>query len=227
MRNIQERRIVNKFLMMLQMIRQGQSHRVAHMMRRRWWSKEKTNILRRDMTIPLETPKAKLNLSIRKFHNDDIPKLLDFDSPAINEQDRSDIVRRRFWLKENLQTCYAAATEDGMPCFMIWLMSPDQNDKIQTFFGGDCLSLKDDEMLMEGAYVHPDVRNAGITAYVVKLLPELFADKQTRWIVTYIDPANVPAQRAAAKVGFQPFMEIEYTWRFFHKRTRCRELTVP
>lgn len=208
------------------MIIRGHSNRVLYAIRRRFWSEEQAHILRKDPAISLELATIKLQLSFRIFCNDDILRLPDDNSPTIREQDRSDAVRRRYRLMANVQTCYAAVTENGVPCPMIWLTSAEKNEKIRTLFRGDDLRLNQDEMLMEGACVRPDFRQMGILAYGMKVLPESDAGEQECWIITYISPVHVPPLRAAAKAGFIPYMNITETWRLFHKRTCYKEVAT-
>ncbi len=174
--------------------------------------------VRRDLTQPFETPAAKIPLTIRPIEPDDIPKLFDMNAPSITGKGAYLLKRRRLFLDENVPTCYIAVTKDNMPCYLQWLMGPDANDKIQSYFKGMFPRLAPDEALLEYAYTPEAFQRKRIMPCAVAQIAEKAQDFGARWVIAFVDYDNIPALKGCKRAGFTPYMELRRKRRLFRQQ---------
>ena len=68
--------------------------------------------LRRDLTQPLEHPKAKIPISVRELQEGDLDTLLNIDDAQGNPEESLEITRRRAFVEKGIKRCFVAV--DGM-----------------------------------------------------------------------------------------------------------------
>src|SRR5215204_878501 len=85
--------------------------------------------LRRDLSLSLERPSAKIPLSIRPLVEADVPSLLSMSNPQSDSRDQLEIAWRRAFLEKGAKSCFVAIDlRNGTPCYMQWLLSSAETD---------------------------------------------------------------------------------------------------
>ena len=118
--------------------------------------------MRRDLSEPIEAPQALIPVTIRPLQEEDIPILLDIDNPELNGEAIKERIRHLLFINENVSTCYVAVTDEGVPCYMQWLMGAESNKDIQEFFNGGFPILLPDEMLLEYTFAQENFKGKRI-----------------------------------------------------------------
>jgi GNAT superfamily N-acetyltransferase len=188
---------------------------LIHEIKQRLLSDNLFYINRRDLTLPFTQYHNKLPLALREVQRDDIPKLLNLDTPGLASEEIIERIRLLRMLQTGIRTCYVVVTDDNKPCHMAWLIESTENKKIQIRFHGRILPLAPDEVLFEDAYTLEEYRGLGIHEWRISKFYEKALKLDARWAINYIPHSNIPSLNAARKVGFIPFMLREDNWRFF------------
>lgn len=162
--------------------------------------------LRRDLTVPIERPSAKIPISVREVRQEDLAVLLPEDTSTYSEQDRLEIVwRKRFAADVGSKGCYVAIDErDGSPCYMQWLLAPSQNEVIRRL--GGFPQLQKGEALLENAYTPPTHRGLGIMSAAMALIAERGEDVNARYVITFVGEDNIASLKGCRRAGFAPDM---------------------
>lgn len=158
--------------------------------------------LRRDLSVPIEHPSAKIPISVRPMRDGDLDLLLPADLP---EQERMEANWRRGFARNVGSGGFVAVDErDGSPCYMQWLLRPSQNDfirQLKTF-----PLLKEDEALLENAYTPPSHRGLGIMSAAMAMIAERAADFGARYVMTFVGEDNIASLKGCRRAGFSPDM---------------------
>lgn len=163
--------------------------------------------LRRDLLDIQQPFKARIPLSIRALQQDDIRHVLPVDDPSLDRKERLEVRSRREHLENDIPTPYVAVDlRTDTPCFIQWLMGPEHNDKIQSFFKGRFPILESNEMLLENAYTPVAYRNKGIMPAAMAMIAERAAQLGRRYVITFVLHDNVPSLKGCTKAGFQPYL---------------------
>lgn len=189
------------------LIANGQTGEIVREFASRVYSNEKWYLLRRDLSIAVTPPPAKIPIRVRPLEKFDIPKVVQ-ERPI-----------RLSALEAGLSTCYLAVTDDGDICYMQWLIDSSQNDLIESRFAGLCPRLNEDEMLLEWAYTFKKYRGLGIMAPAMSAISEEGARKGARWLLTFVEQSNIPSLRGCRGAGYRPYKIREDRWRLY----RCIE----
>jgi hypothetical protein len=139
----------------------GEWSAVAGEVRRRIYSDDLSYVLRRNLAVPIEIPRAKIPLTIRTLRAEDLTSLFPESSKALGTEEAKDAAWRQYLLQSQIQTCYIAANENDLACYMQWLIGKEENAKIQQVEKGFA-ALLEGEMLLEGAFTAHYARGQGI-----------------------------------------------------------------
>lgn len=173
--------------------------------------------LHRELHQPFSPRPAKIDISVRLMKEGDVDTILDHE-----ELKRSfpELVNKRRKLAEaNIPDGFVAVTDDDTPCYMQWLMGPDQNERIASFFGKSFPKLKKDEALIEGAFANPTFRGNGV-------MPEAMSEiamqanqiKGVRRVITFVGAGNIPSLKGCKRAGFSPYvLKKDRRFLFQHK----------
>jgi GNAT superfamily N-acetyltransferase len=161
--------------------------------------------LRRDISLPLDPPQAKIPIEVRPLQPSDLPILLPVEPGMAHPDEIDEITIRRKFLQMFPQGCYVAVDlRDGTPCYMQWLLGPAQNDRIAEL--GDLPQLGPDEALLENAYTPPRHRGLGVMAAAMALIAEKAGDIGARHVLTFVGDGNIASLKGCQKAGFYPHM---------------------
>ncbi len=184
--------------------------------------------LRRDLSIALEVPKARIPISIREIRDTDIPHLFPETTAHLPQDEQREIEARRAHLSRNIPTCYVAIdSRNERPCFAQWLMGPQQNEEIQRFFNGRFPLLQPDEALLENAYTPLEYRGKGIMPTAMAMIAERAIDTGCRYVLTFVARENIPSLKGCTKAGFSPHLLRHDIRILFHLFKRRRFTHLP
>lgn len=188
------------------------------------WGNKTALGLRRDLMIPFDAPAAAVPISIRLLRNDDIPWLLGTDASGLTIAARRERIIRLHTVKAGFSSCYVAVFDDDRPCFMQWLIGPDENDRLKACFGGQFPTLEPDEALLEGAFTLEAHRGKGIMSCAKAQIAEKASELGARWVISFVGRDNIPSLKGSKRSGFVPYQLREETWRLFRRQTSVTSL---
>ena len=190
---------------------------------RRWlWSDVTAFGLERPTDDPIPARRPRIELEIRPIKpGEETPFTR---TPGATGDDTLVRVNARHLLESGLQTCYVGVTEDGDPCYMQYLVFPEQNDVLEEAFGGLIPELGTEDALLEFAFTLEAYRAAGVMPAVVAHLGEEAKQRGARRLVTYIPEWNPHVLRFFRRIGFEPFATRRETYRLFRRRIRFEGL---
>ena len=217
-------RLAGRLKMVLLLLMKGQVRTLIREVLRRSHSTEHSLGLRRDLDVPFETPAARIDLEIRPLAKEDIHELLDDYDDEVTGEAIKERARRKLFLREEIPTCYVAVAEGGHPTYMQWLMGPDQNEAIQSYFSGGFPILKDDEALLEFAFSVEKYRGMRVMQHAMSEIAVKGRDLGARFVLTFVNEDNIPALKGCKRAGFFPYMIRVDQWRFFRRRLEFKIL---
>ncbi|MDD5531728.1 MAG: hypothetical protein PHC52_02930, partial [Syntrophales bacterium] len=198
----------------LSFLQQGYARLVIDEVRRRFHSEDTYIGLRRDLAAPCQTGPARISVWIRPARPHDIAQI-HVRNRGMTADALKDHLRRHYLVQTGIPTCYVALTNNGIPCYLQWLIGPDENGKVQKYFKGGFPPLGPDEMLLEGAFTAPAYRGLGITAYSMAKVAEKAQEFGARRVITYINHGDLSTLNSCKEAGFIPFTIRTAKWRRF------------
>jgi hypothetical protein len=181
----------------------------------RWGSNLLSFGLRRDLHIPFTAPQASIPITVRPLEERDIKSILDTEAPGISDDEREERKTRLQMLRAGIMTCYVAVNDEDTPCYMQWLIGPEQNDKIQAYFKGIFPRLEPGEALLEGAFTPEAYRGKRIMPCAMAQIAEKAVGLGARWVITFVTQDNIPSLKGCQRSGFVPYLTREEKWRAF------------
>jgi hypothetical protein len=104
------------------------------------YSTSKVYVLRRDLSIPLiPRPEGKVPITLRQLKSSDLPQIL---------AERPSGVLTGV-LRSGLPQCYVALTEDQEICFLQWLITPENRERIRRLRFQQMPAFADDTVMLE------------------------------------------------------------------------------
>jgi hypothetical protein len=216
--------LLKEMRMALSLVGRGHPKVLMSEILRRIYSEDTFYGLRRDLLLPFEAPPAKIPIRIRPLRNDDIAKILRKNESA-SDEDLKNHLRRLFIFRSGMPTCYVAITGNDEPCYMQWLIGPQENEKILNQFRGGFPPLGPDEMLLEGAYTPLIYRGLGIMSCAMAKIAELGKEFGARRVITFVHDVNESALKGCQRAGFLPFTIRTAQWRLFRRQLNFIPIT--
>lgn len=182
--------------------------------------------LRRDLTQPFSAPPAKIPLTVRPLRESDVPSLLDVHLPGLNGQGIYDRMNRVEFVAAGIPTGYVAVTSDGRPCYMQFLIGPEENAGIQAHFQGLFPLLGPDEALLEHAFTLESFQGMGIMPSAMARIAEMAQGFGARWVVTFVAQGNIAALKGCQRAGFSPHLMRHERWFLFRRHVTFEKLPL-
>lgn len=196
----------------------GRGRDLMEALHHRWKSDLTSFGLRRDLTVPFVAPKANIPITVRPLEERDAARILDVESPEVTEEGREERMTRLQLLEAGVATCYVAVTATDEPCYMQWLIGPEQNDLVQSYFKGIFPRLEPGEALLEGAFTPEAYRGKRIMPCAMAEIANRAEGIGARWVVTFVTHDNIPSLKGCQRSGFVPYLTREEKWRAFRHR---------
>lgn len=180
----------------------------------RAWSSTVSLGLQRDLDVPFTAPAAAIPISVRPARDGEIASMLAIPNHGLTSDE---LLERLSLLESGIPTAYVAVTEDEEPCYMQWLMTSTDNDRIQALFNGSFPRLAGDEALLECAYTPPAFRGLKIMPAAMARIAERARDFGASRVMTFVVPDNIPSLKGCERSGFKPFLTKRDEWRAFRR----------
>jgi hypothetical protein len=204
----------------LDLARNGEGKEVLSRARTKIWGTRVASGLARDMTIPFPAPEAKIPISIRLIRPDDVPKVLNVNEPGLSPMERSHIASRLNMLEAGFLRCFVAVTPDDEPCYIHWLITPEENDLVCREFDNQFPQLAEGEILLEGAFTPVAFRGQRIMPAAMAQLAEKAGHLGATRVLTFVGLPNIPSIKGCERAGFTPYTTRETVYRLGSQRTR-------
>lgn len=201
----------------------GEWKAVGGELSRRFYSEDTSYILRRDLAVSVGIPKAKIPISIRTLQPKDLDSLFPASSKALGTEEAKDAAWRQYLMQSGIQTCYVAANDEDLACYMQWLIGKEQNAIIQQVEKGFA-PLQEGEMLLEGAFTAHYARGQGIMGEAMARIAEEGRNHSCRYVYTYVRTDNIASLKGCKNAGFRPCGMRKDIWRGFKKRIEFTQL---
>src|SRR6476660_478665 len=198
--------------------------RVWQGVRVRLYSRREAVGLRRDLSVPLMAPPAKIPLIVRPLRPDDDLSFI-AEVPELAPQAARQRIDQRLLLTADIPTCWIAIDPDGTACYMQWLIAPRDNALVRARWGGLFPELQPDEALLEGAYTADSHRGQGIMSHAMARISERARDLGAQHVITFVGLENVASLKGCERAGFAPYVKRGDSWSLFHRRVRFQPLT--
>ncbi len=183
--------VVRKLSFARSFLEQGDIGEIRAILRTKMWSTEQALGLGRDLTV---------------------------SEPGISTGERRDRTSRLHLLDAGFSSCFVATTADDQACYIQWLISPRENDRLRSAFDGLFPWLEDNEMLLEGAYTPVAFRGQRIMPAAMALIAERAAGLGAERALTFVGEDNVPSLKGCKRAGFSPVMRRQGIHRLGYRR---------
>ena len=184
------------------LLKQGKLSSILYAIKVRFYSSKNSIGLVKDLSKDYEYPKPKIEYSIRLFEEADINKL-------------QENFRHIGFIKQKIPYCYTALTKNNIPCYRMWIMKSNENERIKSYFKGIFPKLKEDEALIEGVFTHPDYRGLKIMPNIIGDISKKIKQEGINKIIVFVDKRNIASLKGFKQSGFNPYISRKTKWRFF------------
>lgn len=185
--------------------------------RKRLHSHHESVCLRRDLTIPFTPPPAKIPLVVRQLQPDDDLSLI-ADEPGLSPEVAQLRADQRWLLETGLKTPWVAIDPDGAVCFMAYLLTAEDNDRMRELWGDWFPELRADEALFEYLFTSANHRGLGIMPDAGTRIVETACELGVRYGLGFILTRNAASLRAGDKAGWIPYIKRDERWFLFRRR---------
>ncbi len=197
------KRILDKVAFLIGLIKKGELKFLWSGISKRLYSTHLSYGLKRDLNIEIPTPPSLLKLEFRHYQDEDAPY---FELDNMNHG----------LIEKNINHCFVA-TKNNEPVYRVWLMGPDQSQKIEDFWGNSFPTLKKNEVLCENSFTVPKYRGFGIMPFAMTKIAEKGKDLGADTSIIYTDTNHIVSLRAGDYAGYHPFILRTEKWFLFKK----------
>ncbi len=207
---------MNKLRKLIWLLQSAQLGAVATLVRRWLYSDASGVGLQRGLDTPIAARRPRHPLTIRPIRPDEQAPFASTNGVRGNGA----IVRvnARYLFATEIETCYVALIDGEVPCYIQYLVFPDQNDRFATAFGEPIPPLAPGEALLEFAFTLEQYRALGVMPFAVSELAKEASLRGAERLVTWVPEWNPHVRRYMERVGFEPFAIRRERYRFFRRR---------
>lgn len=157
-------------------------------------------------------------LEIRPLFQEDISQLFFSSTNHLASNEIKERIQRLLFLNASIPTCLVAAKSNQFPCALCWLISAEENERIEHYFKSGLPQLKSNEMLLEFIFVHPEYRGKKFMEWITKKLFLQAKSKGANRAIAFVADRNKISLNATHLIGWKPFLKKKVTWKFFKRR---------
>jgi hypothetical protein len=175
--------------------------------------------LEKDLDAEGVPVQSRIEYTLRPASEEDMKEVLQRAKSEDKESARELLLRKWFY-DAGFHNCYIARTADANElCYMQWLVSPDDNNKVSRQFSSRFPRLKEHEIRLENAFTLDKYRGNRVMSSVMVKLSELARSRGFKRLVTFVGQNNIASLKGCGRAGFKKFEEIsELKLFFFTKR---------
>lgn len=144
-----------------------------------------------------------------------------------NKDSIMEVVLRKIFYDHSLTNCYLArATANNEPCYIQWMILPEENPEAQRFLRQGYPQIASNEVMLEHAYTFKKYRGQGIMGSVMAKLATIAQERGYQQIITYVSKDNIASLKGCEKAGFQKFRLWQEARFFFTSSRKVTELKI-
>jgi GNAT superfamily N-acetyltransferase len=204
-------------------LRKGHLGALLRRTRRLAWHDGTALGLAYDPRAPIAARVPRVEVEVRPIEEPDIPIFTSLPTAASPRVEALTRTSARNLIESGLQTCYVGVTDAG-PVYMQFLVTADQNERLEAVFAGLFPPLAEDEALLEFAFTLQEHRAVPVMPAVMLRLIEIAAERGLRRVVTYVHVDNPSFMRFFMRLGFVPFVVRVERWRLFRRSVQFQEV---
>ena len=157
-------------------------------------------------------------LVVRPVEGSEELSLFNPQAPGITGEGYSARLSRLDFLKSGIGTCYVALTPDEKPCYVQWLIGPQDNDSVQQRYHRIYPRLEPNEAMLEAAYTFESFRGQGIMSCAMSQIAEKATSLGTRYVNTFVEEDNIASLKGCKRAGFVPYARLTVECLFFRRK---------
>jgi L-amino acid N-acyltransferase YncA len=165
---------------------------------------------------------CKINYNLRQASEEDIKEA--FQKVKTESKESAQMLLNRRWLYEcGCGKWFVARTADTDElCYFQCVISPEDNKLLEKDFRDWFPRLKEDEIIMEGAYTFEKHRGNRVAMSVIFDILDIYREKGFKRMVGYIDSYREVSLGKMERIGFTRFEEITLHKNLFFTKTKSR-----
>lgn len=192
-------------------------------LRKRFYSTTVSIGIRDDLSVPFPAPPAKIPLVVRKLQPDDDLSLV-ADTPGLAPEVARHRADQRWLLKSDLPAPWVAVDPDGAVCFIAYLLTAEDNERMQALWGPLAPVLKPDQALIEGIFTSEAHRGLGVFMDAgTKILDQARA-LGLRYAIGVAGDKNLGTFKVAERAGWKREFKRVERWFLFRQRVTFEPL---
>ena len=151
---------------------------------------------------------ARIPYDLRLATDKDMDEVLQ-KAETEDKQSAQKLIFRNWLYKDGYRNCYVARSVDtGELGFIQTVIHPEENRNVGGTFRSWFPELKEDEILLEGAYTFEKYRGNRLHPAVLSDILRIYKEKGYNRMIAHIDKNNSSAIKGAERVGFKVFQEV-------------------
>ena len=184
---------------------------------RKLYSNEKFYGFHFDLTGPITEHKPRIPVNFRTLQRNDILRFFNFRAKNYNYRELRKALEVLLFIKSGMPSCYVGTTGDEYPCVMCWLIEPDSNRQIQSYFRKSLPYLETDEVLCEYVFTHPQYRGRNLMGWITSRLFKIASEKGFSRATAFVNEKNTSSLETCPRIGWRPFLVKKVRRRFFRR----------
>jgi ribosomal protein S18 acetylase RimI-like enzyme len=129
-------------------------------------------------------------------------KSLQQQLPSLNDEDNKELLARILFFERGFRNCYALKVEGAIACLQ-WLVYPQENDLIRTWFKRRFTTLKPNQVMIENSFTFPRYRGFGLMQFLSTELLLRARDQGYAGAVCFVIKENLNALNQLIQMGFK------------------------
>jgi GNAT superfamily N-acetyltransferase len=178
-------------------------------LRRQIYSRDIRIGMEKNMLDNTQTPiECKIKYQLRRASEEDMNEA--FQKVKTEGEESVKPLLQRKWLYENgFGNWYIARTVDtNEPCFIQSVILPEDNKQMDKGLGTWFPKLKEDEIILEGAYTFEKYRGNRLAHAIASDIIDIYRKKGFKRMISYYSKDNLAILRSGEKTGFTKFEEV-------------------
>lgn len=207
-----------KLEMFLRMLKAGDREGIKSILKYRLCMEETCIEMRRKAGLPLGTHGPSNGLNTEQVSGNPLIDVLN-DAEKKTVQERLWFERRRRLVTYKIGRCYVSFDEKRRPCHFQWIYDSNDNEMLEAHFKGEYPNIGPEEVILEHALTLLASRSKGIHEIARSKIIDMEVRKYgIKQFISFINPQNEPAMRAAFHQGFVPVGIRRERWFLFRHR---------
>lgn len=197
---------------LLRMLRDGEFGPAARTVRKVMWSTAEEYGLRGELPLPEPPEAGQFRLEVRPVEPTDVERLVGDEASSSSLHSW----RLRRLVDAGVPGGWVAVDGDGRPCFVLWVIGPENNERLRREIGPTFRPLGPGEVLLASGFTPSPHRGVRMGEAAGKKILDI-ACPEARWAWAYTSTTNRAALISLVRAGFTPVVRMRSKWRFLRQ----------